>query len=195
MVLSSEVWTIEEVAGTQHTWVTLTVTNAQVKTQDMQTGFTSIKVWSPQQITVKYYVLTRFLEMLCLCSHFADSISHRHIQLSREPEQSFLPSTIEQRMKMVCSYIEYVWSYSTFRIHSCKAKNQIWEKPKIELNIHLSLSRLFVSVWVCVPGLIASPLTTNSCPQNSWIGSSPWFRSHIRTVLSREALKIHVLPG
>lgn len=41
-------------------------------------------------------ILTRFLEILCLCSHFADSISHRHIQLSREPVHSFLPSIIHK---------------------------------------------------------------------------------------------------
>lgn len=48
-------------------------------------------------------VLTRFLEMLCLCSHFADSISHRHIQLSREPVHSFLPSASHNTNSSTCS--------------------------------------------------------------------------------------------
>lgn len=52
--------------------------------------------------------LTRFLEMLCLCSHFADSISHRHIQLSREPVQSFLPSTKKLKYQhRICSAFYY----------------------------------------------------------------------------------------
>lgn len=141
-------------------------------------------------------VLTKFLEILCLCSHFADSISHKHIQLSREPVHSFLPSARHNNTS-ACSVHFHHFKINTIKhIHIYCGGKIITVDWKVDffLFLFLTIMKHHDRFW-SVPGLTASPLTTNSWPQNSWMGSSPWFRSHMRTVLSREALKIHVLPG
>lgn len=74
--------------------------------------------------------------------------------------------------------------WAIYEINKTTWKDRVWD---------FVITECF-SLRVCSPGLTTTPLTTSSWPQNSWTGSVSRPRSHISTVLSRDALKIKELP-
>lgn len=80
-----------------------------------------------------------------------------------------------------------------------RARAQLWaiykmNKTTLQDGIWDFVVKACYCLRVCSPGPTAIPLTTSSWPQNSWTGSVSRPKSHISTVLSRDALKIKELP-
>ncbi len=152
IVLSSEVWTIDVLPGTQHRWVTWNRTaHVQGHTQESQKSISEDSL--SNQVTWDGVFLQTFSGL---------NVPEAHGVITRARAQ--------------------LWAI--YKMNKNTLQYGIWD----------FVVKVCYCLRVCSPGPTAIPLTTSSWPQNSWTGSVSPPKSHISTVLSRDALKIKELP-